>query len=208
MSVAYTYKVYWPKAFRSLTTNILESLLKKPEIWKELKQNQEQLQRLIDELKFPTSQYIKVKQRRWIVHLLREVSLFRRKFGLGVHLPNFCSESMDWPSDLEDKDDLLSSLTEMSLRDDVKRFIWKILGEVIPPERYCNMHYYGAVRSWKKLPIVIEVTEDYLENVNDRLTTASNHLRASNCENLLPVDLVEIIGVPVRDAVVFNEEGF
>jgi hypothetical protein len=116
---------------------------------------------------------------------------------------------MDWPSDLEDKDDLSSSMTDMSLRDDGRRFIWKMLDEIIPPERYCNMHYFGAVKSSKKtLPIVIEVTEDYLENVNDRITTVSDHLRASRCENLLPVDLVDIIGVSVRDAVVSCEEGF
>lgn len=62
-------KVYWPKAFRWLSTNILESLLKKPEIWNEVCTpnfvvDGEQLQRLIDELKFPTSPYIKVKHRR------------------------------------------------------------------------------------------------------------------------------------------------
>lgn len=112
---------------------------------------------------------------------------------------------MDWPRDLEDKDDLSSSMTDMSLRDDVRKFIWKILDEVIPPERYCNMHYFGAVKSPKKnLPIVIEVTEDYLEIINHRITTVSDHLRASNCENLLPVDLVDVIGVPVRVAVVAN----
>lgn len=199
-------KVYWPKAFRWLSTIILESLLKKPELWNELGTpsfdvNGEQIQRLIDELKFPTSQYIKVKQRRWIIHLLREVSFFRRKFGLGARLANFSGESMDWPNDLEDKDDLFSSMTVMSLRDDVKRFIWKILDEIVPPKRYCNMHYFGAVKSTKKLPIVIEVTEDYLESVNDRIATVSDHLRASNFENLLPKDLIDIIAVPVRDAV-------
>jgi hypothetical protein len=204
-------KVYWPRAFRSLSTNILESLLKKPDIWSELRTpsfdiDQEQLERLIYELKFPTSQHIKLKQRRWIVHLLREVSLFRRKFGLGVRLPNFCGPSMDWPSDLEDKDDLSSSMTDMSLRDDVRRFIWNMLDEVIPPEKYCNMHYFGAIKSPKKsLPILIEVTEDYLENINDRITTVSEHLRALNCENLLPSDLVEIRGVPMRDAIVPSE---
>jgi hypothetical protein len=84
-----------------------------------------------------------------------------------------------------------------------------MLDEVIPPERYCNMHYFGAVKSSNKsLPIVIEVTEDYLENVNHRITTVSDKLHALNCENLLPVDLVEIKGVPVRDAIVSSEEGF
>ncbi len=124
----YLSKVYWPKAFRLLTTNILESLLKKPEIWSELRTpsfdiDGKQLQKLIDELKYPTSDYIKVKQRRWIAHFMREVSLVRRKIGLSARLPNFCGESMDWPNDIEDKDDLLSSMTDMSLRDDVKRFI-------------------------------------------------------------------------------------
>lgn len=204
-------KVYWPRAFRSLCMNILDSLLKNPEIWNDLRTpnfdvNGEQLQRLIEELKCSTSEYIKIKHRRWIVHLLREASLFRRKFGLGVRLPNFCDESMDWPSDLEDKDDLFRSMTVMSLRDDVKRYIIKILDEVVPPEKYWNLHYFGGIKSSTKLPIVIEVTEDYLEKVRHRIATVSYHL-ATNCQNLLPVDLVDIIGVPVRYAVGFNEKG-
>eukprot|EP01039_Chlorochromonas_danica_P003466 gene3466-3796_t len=208
-------KVYWPKAFRSLSIHILEALLKKPEIWSELRTpsfdiDEELLKKLIVELQCPNSHFIKVKQRRWIVHLLREISVFRKKFGLGVRLPNFCGQStMDWPSDLEDKDDLSRSMSFMSLRDDVKGFIWNILDEVIPPERYCNMHYFGAIKSQKKsLPIVVEVTEDYVEKVNDRIVTVSDQLRASNCEGLLPVDLVEIKGVPVRDVIASNEEGF
>lgn len=195
-------KVYWPRAFRSLTTYILKSLLKKPEIWNDLRSpsfdfNGEEVQRLIDELNFPSSPHIKVKQRRWMIHILREVSLFRGKFGLGVRLPNSCGESMDWPCDLEDKDDLCSSMTHLSLRDDARRFLWKILDEVIPPGRYCNMHYFGAVKSSEKLPIVMEVTEDYLEDVRNRIATVSDHLRASNHENLLPVDVVDITGVPL-----------
>jgi hypothetical protein len=48
--------VYWPKAFRSLLTYILEALLNKPEIWAELSTasvtiDREELQRLIDGLK-------------------------------------------------------------------------------------------------------------------------------------------------------------
>ncbi len=207
-------KVYWPRAFRSLSMHILETLLKKPDIWAELRTasfdvDREELQKMIDGLRSSTSQYIKFKQRRWIVHLLREVSLFRKKFGLGARLINFCGESMDWPIDIEDKDDLSSSLTDMSLRDDVKRFIWKILDEVIPPDKYCNMHYYGAVKSPKNcFPIMVEVTEDYLENIKDRIVTVSDHLRILNYDNLLPVDVVEIKGVPSRNAIVSNEEGF
>jgi hypothetical protein len=164
---------------------------------------------LIYELKFPTSHYIKIKQRRWIAHLLREVSLFRKKFGLGARLPNFCGESMDWPNDIEDKDDLSNSLTDMSLRDDVKRFIWKMLDEVIPTEKYCSMYYYGAIKFPKKsFQILVEVTEDYLEKINDRIATVSDHLRNLNYDNLLPVDLIEIKGVSMRGVIVANEEGF
>jgi hypothetical protein len=72
-------KVYWPRAFRALAMNILESLMNKPETWVELCTpsivvDSQLLQMLIDELKLSTSKYIKVKQRRWIVHMLREVS--------------------------------------------------------------------------------------------------------------------------------------
>lgn len=206
-------KIYWPRAFRSLLTTILESLLKKPELWNELHTpsfhvNHEQLQRLISELNCPASSpSIKVVQRQWIIHLLKEVSFNRRKFGLSAYLPSFCGESTDWPTDLEDKDDLFYSMANVSLRDDVKRWIWKVLDEIIPPQRYCNMHFLGGIRSSKKsLPIVIEVTEDYVERVIDRIATLSYHLSTSHCENLLPVDLIEVIGVPVRGVVINQEE--
>lgn len=204
-------KVYWPVAFRSLVIYILEAVLKKPEMWNYLSTDrfavtEEHLRRLIEELKLTVSHYIKVSQRQWVVHLLREFSVFRRKYGLSARLPNFCSGKMGWPIDLEDKDDLSSSMTDMSLRDDVKGFLWKILDEIIPPKKYCNMHYFGAVNSLKKcLPIVIEVAEDYLENVKDRIETISHQLRSSKCENLLPIDLVEVKGVPVRDAIAPKE---
>lgn len=60
-------KVYWPKAFRSLSIHVLESLLKKPEIGSELRTpsfdiDEEQLKKLIVELQFPSSHFIKVKQ--------------------------------------------------------------------------------------------------------------------------------------------------
>lgn len=93
--------------------------------WKELSTatfevDEKQLQTLIEDLKFilffdvlnsPTSHYIKVERRRWIAHLLQEVSLFRKRFGLGARLPKMCAQTTDWPLDLEDKDDLSSSMT-------------------------------------------------------------------------------------------------
>ena len=66
-------KVYWPRAFRALVMNILGSLMNIPETWVELCTpsivvDSQLLQMLINEFKSPTSNYIKVKQRRWIVH--------------------------------------------------------------------------------------------------------------------------------------------
>jgi hypothetical protein len=206
-------KIYWPRSFRFLSSTVIDALLKKPDLWEELRTpnfeiNPEQLQQLIDELKFPTSQHIRVNQRRWITHLLREVSLSRKKFGLGVRLPISDDEAI-WPRDLEDKDDLMTSLTDVSLRNDVKRFIWNILDEVIPPEKYCSMLYVGAMRSARKsLPIVIELPDEYVESIQDRIATISDRLSAANHESLLPVDLVEVRGVPTRGTVEPNEEGF
>ena len=59
------------------------------------------------------------------------------------------------------------------------------------------------------LPILIEVTEDYVMKISDRLAAVSDNLsRLNNCENLLPLDLVEIKEVPIRNAVYSSEEGF
>ena len=206
-------KVYWPKAFRALVMNILKELLTKPATWSELCThdtivNEGQLQTLIDELMLSTSKYIKVKQRHWIVHLLREISLFRRKFGLNVRLPNMYGGCSDWPTDLEDKNDLSTSMTSMSLRDDVNNYIWRVLDEVIPTDRYCNLHYYGATPSHAACPIEIEVTEDFVEIVTDRIKTISEQLMLSNFENLLPSDLIQIKRVPIREPVAAIEEGF
>jgi hypothetical protein len=131
-------KVYWPRAFRSLISTILKvSVLQRPELWAELSTlnftiDYEQLSRLIDELQFSTSTYIRVKHRQWIVHLLEEVWASRKIFRLEIRLPSYCDESSRWPNDLEDKDDLLDSLRNMNLRDDVKYFILNIIDEVIP----------------------------------------------------------------------------
>ncbi len=46
---------------------------------------------------------------------------------------------------------------------------------------------------------IIEVTDDVVELVTDRIKTVSDQLRTSNFENLLPVDLIEIKGVPPRE---------
>jgi hypothetical protein len=120
-----------------------------------------------------------------------------------------CCESSAWPNDLEDKDDLSSSMTDISLRDDVRDYIWKVIDEVVPAEKYCNLHYYGAIRTVRlECPIVIEVTDDVLELVNDRIKTVSDQLKALNFENLLPVDLIETKGVSLREVVSANEEGF
>jgi hypothetical protein len=207
-------KVYWPSAFRALVMNILGSLLDKPQTWSELctptmTVNSQLLQLLIDELKFPTSKHIKVKHRRWITHLLREVSLFRRKFGLSARRPRMLGDSNNWPEDLEDKDDLSSSMTDISLRDDIRDYIWRVLDEVVPFNKYCNLHYYGAIRTLKSdCPIAIEVPDDMIEVVKHRITTVSDRLRVSNFENLLPSDLIELKGVPTREVVAAIDEGF
>ena len=207
-------KVYWPKAFRSLISSILQSLFNKPTKWRELSTanfevDVKQLTELISELKLPTSHYIKVKQKRWLAHLLLEVSVFRKKIGISACLPKLCVEQNGWPTDLEDKDDLFSSLTDMSLRDDVRKFYWAILDEAIPSEKYCNMHFYGALHLLSnEYPIVIEVTEDLITKVTDRILTVSEQLRYSNYENLLPIDFVKVMAVADRKFDVPLEEGF
>ena len=205
-------KVYWPKAFRSLVANILSTLLNKPDAWSsfctaEFMVSEEQIKQLLEELQKSTSTYIKVKQRRWIIHLLREMSLFRKKFEFSVRLSRCYSSEEKWPDDIEDRDDLLDSLTDMSLRDDVKKFIWKIINEAVPSNKYCNLHFYGAFQSLKKsFPIVIETVEDSAVTLNDRIATVSDLLRMSGCENLLPIDIIEVKPVADREVVFSNEE--
>jgi len=129
-------KLYWPKAFRELVITILEHVLKKTDLWEDFSTmnfivDEAQLEKLIVELKTPSSHYIKVRHRQWIVHLLRKVSINRKKVGLSASLPKICSGSNDWPVDLEDIDDLSSAMADMSLRDDIREYFWKILDEVV-----------------------------------------------------------------------------
>lgn len=103
----------------------------------------------------------------------------------------------------------MTALTDMSLRDDVKRFLWNILDDVVPREKYCVMHYFGALKSVSmSLPIVVEIPEEYVETISHRFATISDQLRASGCDGLLPVDLVTVKGVPSRNAIESSEEGF
>ena len=128
-------------------------ILYKPEIYPELEALDfhvtiEQLQTVVTELMLPTSSYFKVKHRQWINHFLREIFLSRKKYGLSVRLPQSHHDgSQCWPDEIQDRDDLLSSFTTMSLRADVKSFIWKVLDEVIPNDKCCNMHYFGAIQA-------------------------------------------------------------
>ncbi len=206
-------KIYWPKAFRNLVTSVLVSILDKPHIWAELSTpactvNEEQIQAFIKELRLPTSVYIKVKQRQWVVHLLREMAFCRRKFKLRAGLPGFVGESENWPNDLEDKDDLFNTITDKSLRKDINDYIWKVLDDVIPVGKYCNLHYFGDIRlTSKRRPILIEVTEDYVDILSERISTLSSKLRV-DYDSLIPDDLIEIKGIPAREVVVGEVEGF
>jgi hypothetical protein len=56
----------------------------------------------------------------------------------------------------------------------------------------------------KSHPIVIEVDEEFMEIIKQRVTTVSNWLYNSNYENLLPVDLIQIKGAPVRSVTAFD----
>ena len=202
---SYFSKTHWPFAFRVLVSSILKSVLDKPDIWKELgtsdfEVNEELLCNLIEELKLSTSQFIKIKQRKWIIHVLRMVSLFRKKFQILSKLPKLCNLSSDWPNDLEDKDDFSGSLTDESLRGDVRNFFWNLLKETIPATKYCNMHYFGTIGSVDhRYPIVIEVPETFVALLKDRIETVSDRLRSANYENLRPVDVVLVKGVPDRE---------
>lgn len=114
----------------------------------------------------------------------------------------------DWPQDIEDESDLLSRLAYVSLRSDVKKYLWRIIDEVIPADKYCNMHYFGEIKSLKgNLPIRIDVPENYVEALKDRISTISNQI-LSHYENMLPIHLVEIQGIPERRVVIPIEEGF
>jgi len=196
-------KVYWPRAFRDLITNIMKSVLVRRDLWGKLctayfEVDELQLITLIVELHLSSSKYIKVKHRRWIFHLLREVSVCRKNFGLSLRLPKSYGEFSGWPADLEDKDDLSNSLTQISLRKDVGEFLWKILDEVVPLEKTCSIGYFAAFRVHSyPTPIVIEVAEDMVELVTHRIDSLSAMLRAT-CDNLLPIDVVSIQGIPNR----------
>ena len=217
--------IYWPRNFRALCTYVLEYLLLKPEIWSELNAqivvnakiendtpnkiitpsfgiNRSNIQGLIYAV---NASFIEEVSRRWIVCILREISRSRRRFGLDARLPNYHREKEGWPSDLESKVDLSSSLTDISLRDDVSDFIIKLFDEEIPNERYCAMDYVGATQK----PLIIEVTEDYYEKFSKRIKTESDSLRVQfGYTNYLPEDLIEIKAVPVRGPMTPNEEGF
>jgi hypothetical protein len=198
-------KTYWPRAFRSLVSTILESLVDKQEYWVQLSTSEismkgDFLRLIIEELKIPVSHNIKVDQRRWIVHVLREVSVFRKHLGIGVRLPNVYTDCSDWPNDLEDKDDLWDSLCAPSLRGDVQNFILKLLDGAVPPGRPWGIQYYGCIKSHKGYPIVIDVPDDLVELVKDRIATVSRLLKISGVENLRPADLIAVNGVPAGDA--------
>ena len=150
------------------------------------------------------SSFIEETSRQRIVHILKEVSQSRRRFGLSARLPNYYRDTDGWPKDLKEYRDLSSSVTDVSLRDDVGAFIVNIFEEVIPKQRYCALHYRGAVQK----PLLIEVTTDYFERVTQRIKEESESLRTQfGYDNYLPEDIIEIIEIPVRGPLTPDEEG-
>jgi hypothetical protein len=205
-------KMYWPRPFRQLVINILEYILDQPQIWQELRTSdlivdEGFIKTLIREMSFSTSTYIKVKQRKWIFHLLREMSCRKEKKKIKFG-PNVSTE-IDWPRDIEDKDDLFNSLIDVSLRPDVAKFLWGIIDAAVPDDKYCALHYFGAIKSLKyNQPIRIDVHESYVAILKDRIFTVSSQLESLDYQNLLPYHLVEILGVQNRGLIVAIEEGF
>jgi hypothetical protein len=205
-------KIYWPRSFRQLVINILEYILTQPQMWQELRTSaltvdEEFIQTLIRELSCSTSTYIKVKQRLWVFHLLREI--YCRKEKKEIKLGSNNNTAFDWPHDIEDKDDLFNGLVDVSLRPDVAKFLWRIIDETVPADQYCALHFFGAIKSLKEnQPIRIEVDERSVAVLKDRIVTVSSQLEASDHENLLPSHLVEILGVHNKGIVVPIEEGF
>lgn len=55
---------------------------------------------------------------------------------------------------------------------------------------------------------MIEVTEDFFESVQDKITTISERASASRCENLLPIDVIQIKAIPMREIIQSKVEGF
>jgi len=57
-------------------------------------------------------------------------------------------------------------------------------------------------------PILIEVTEEFVREVNIQIVTRSNSLLASKIQNFLPVDVVKIVGIPDRESIQLVEVDF
>lgn len=209
-------KVYWPKAFRQLLVSILKAFLSQSKDLDELSTNaykvgEDELAKMISELELSTSTYIKVIHRRWCSHVLYYMASYRKKLGIPNRTPRVTvSLDVDWPVDIEDKMDLSSSLVTLSLREDVRCFLWRTLDAIIPKNKFCALKYDATTdASEAKEPIVIEVTDEYLDKVKDFIDSYSEKARRDRRnENYLPADLVKIVGIGDKNAIVVVEEGF
>ena len=196
--------IYWPRAFRQFCIDVIKSLIQSDK-WDKSNFCPNDLHRLISVLSTSSSSQIKVKHRQKIVYLLREISSRPSDFGLKYRIReeptclNDVGLKVEWPTDLEDKSDLYSSIIGMSLRADVRRYLMNLMNEITKDTYYYCVKYFGAMQTQEKcLPIMIEVAQDCYNEVIDKIDAVSREL-SNSCDGLLPVDLVQIKQVPRRN---------
>jgi len=118
------------------------------------------------------------------------------------------ADNKDWPGDIRSKADLLGSWTAMTVRDDVRQYIWNLLDQIVPG-KCCRVCYLGNLMSSRgSSKILIEVTLEDLEKVKKRFLEVSNELRSKVQRSLVPDDVIEVNGVDAIAGISFHEEAF
>eukprot|EP01035_Chromulina_nebulosa_P023738 gene23738-30785_t len=110
-----------------------------------------------------------------------------KMIGLPAKLPPWSDSAGDsWPIDIEDRNDLL----------------------IVPKDVYWKISHKGAfLNQQSNSPIVIEVSVSHAEGVKREITTLSDSLLNSGCENYLPINVAEVIAVAREYAFQKREEG-
>jgi len=147
------------------------------------------------ELDKGTSSHMNVANKKIIFHIILKLYTRESKFKFNIPTQAFAStftqsHSLKWPDDIASISDLNSTVSGLSLREDVEDFLWKTAKSIVTTTESIKLHYRGDCIGSTIMPILMEIPSEHVSNLKGLLQIA-----AENVNELTPMDLVEVVAI-------------
>jgi len=198
---------YWPRSFCDFVQFLLQKLLsvehldiKFVRIFSNTDCLEDTKAAIISVMSVLDSRSITVRIRHSVMKFLETLRLnFILSINQTIDLPLLrASETtgLTWPTDVQHFDDLFVALTDGTLRNDIKNYIWNIIHHDLP-DLPVNLAYRGIMKADpnKPLPkpIVVKVPSSvHCRLLTQRLAEMSADLLRNGCCGYLPNEIVDV----------------